>query len=432
MKRHDGDRALLFENVIGSGHAGGRQLPRRARPTSRPRSAPIATASATRCCGPSPIADRRRRWSTTRRAQTSFVIERDIDLGDAAAGAAPRARRRGPFRHRRRGHRARSRNRRAQRVVPPHAAARRQPDRDQARLRTPPARRPRAGDRGGRRPARSSCASAPISRSCTPAAFMGSQMPEDADELAAAGGIQGSAAGDDAGDHQRPARAGRHARSCSRPASRRPRRPPKVRSPSSSATQSVDAAAPIMTVDAVTHRPDPIYYAISGAGRETVMLRKYVLEASALRRCQDGGADRHRRQPHGGRAVPLPPRRPGRQAQPACTTVSNATPCSRRSPRSKDLDQVIVVDDDIDPHDPARRRVRAGDAGSRRHATLSDPGGTRPRVRAGVRSRACAPRSASTPPFRSTERERFRRVPFADVALAAGDFQSASTALRVR
>ena len=37
-----------------------------------------------------------------------------------------------------------------------------------------------------------------------------------------------------------------------------------------------------MTVDAVTHRRDPIYYAISGAGRETVMLRKYVLEASAL------------------------------------------------------------------------------------------------------------------------------------------------------
>ena len=43
-----------------------------------------------------------------------------------------------------------------------------------------------------------------------------------------------------------------------------------------------------MTFDAVTHRPDPIYYAINGAGRETVMLRKYVLEASALRR-------RHRR-----------------------------------------------------------------------------------------------------------------------------------------
>ena len=38
-----------------------------------------------------------------------------------------------------------------------------------------------------------------------------------------------------------------------------------------------------MTFDAVTHRPDPIYFAINGAGRETVMLRKYVLEASALR-----------------------------------------------------------------------------------------------------------------------------------------------------
>jgi 2,5-furandicarboxylate decarboxylase 1 len=45
---------------------------------------------------------------------------------------------------------------------------------------------------------------------------------------------------------------------------------------------SASGAAPVIEFTALTHRADPIYHAINGAGRETVMLRKYVLEASLL------------------------------------------------------------------------------------------------------------------------------------------------------
>ena len=41
--------------------------------------------------------------------------------------------------------------------------------------------------------------------------------------------------------------------------------------------------APVLEVSAVTHRDRPIYHAINGYGRETIMLRKYVLEASLLK-----------------------------------------------------------------------------------------------------------------------------------------------------
>src|SRR5262249_550865 len=41
--------------------------------------------------------------------------------------------------------------------------------------------------------------------------------------------------------------------------------------------------APVFEVTALTHRDRPIYHAINGYGRETVMLRKYVLEASLLK-----------------------------------------------------------------------------------------------------------------------------------------------------
>ena len=40
---------------------------------------------------------------------------------------------------------------------------------------------------------------------------------------------------------------------------------------------------PVFEVTAVTHRTKPIYHAINGYGRETIMLRKYVLEASLLK-----------------------------------------------------------------------------------------------------------------------------------------------------
>ncbi|MBI3076876.1 MAG: UbiD family decarboxylase [Deltaproteobacteria bacterium] len=108
--------------------------------------------------------------------------------------------------------------------------------------------------------------------------------------------------------------------------------------------------APVVRVKAVTHRRDPIYYAIIGA--ETRVLRKYVMEALIER------------------AV--------RASVPIVTDV-NLTPgglcrfhlvmaVRKRSPQDeglqrnavfaavaalKDLDLVIVVDDDIDIHNPA-------------------------------------------------------------------------------
>jgi len=254
-------------------------------------------------------------------------------------------------------------------------------------------------------------------------AFMGSQMPEESDELMAAGGIQGSPL------------AITRALTSDLPVPAECEIVLEARiSPTETTAEgpfaefvgysSVDAAAPIMTVDAVTHRPDPIYYAISGAGRETVMLRKYVLEASALRAVKT--------------AVPI-------------VTDVNLTAgglyrfhlvvqVAKRSPQHdglqrnamlaafaalKDLDQVIVVDDDIDPHDPVEveyavaTRVEASRdliliPGARGHeyVRVSDRG---MRTKMGI---------DATVPF--SERERFTRVPFADVALGKSDFHVGS------
>ncbi len=114
------------------------------------------------------------------------------------------------------------------------------------------------------------------------AATMGSQMPEHADELAVAGGL------------------------CGRPL-------PVVKAVSQDLLVPADSEivlegrmlidetvpegpfgefvgylapadlAPVVEITAVTHRDRPIYHAINGYGRETIMLRKYVLEASLLK-----------------------------------------------------------------------------------------------------------------------------------------------------
>ena len=251
------------------------------------------------------------------------------------------------------------------------------------------------------------------------AAFMGSQMPEESDELNAAGGIQNS-----------PLRMTRSLTSgLPVPAEceivLEARISPTETTPEGPFAEfvgysSVDDAAPIMTVDAVTMRRNPIYFAISGAGRETVMLRKYVLEASALRALKA--------------AVPI--------VSDANLTAGGlyrfhlVVQVAKRSPQHeglqrnamlaafaalKDLDQVIVVDDDIDPHDPteveyavATRMEASRDLvvipGARGHeyVRVSDRG---IRAKLGI---------DATVPF--AERDRFTRVPFADVSLNEGDF----------
>lgn len=114
---------------------------------------------------------------------------------------------------------------------------------------------------------------------------------------------------------------------------------------------SPEGDAPIFEITALTHRRDPIYHAINGFGRETVMLRKYVLEASLLKTLraavpivQDvdmsaGGLHRF----HATIAVKkTSPQHEGLQRNAILAAFGTL----------KDLELVTVVDDDIDLHDP--------------------------------------------------------------------------------
>jgi 2,5-furandicarboxylate decarboxylase 1 len=183
------------------------------------------------------------------------------------------------------------------------------------------------------------------------AATMGSQMPEHADELAAAGGLAG-----------RPL-----------PVVKAvtqdllvPAETEIVLEGRLSASETVREgpfgefigfmspadAAPVFEVSAVTHREHPIYLAINGYGRETIMLRKYVLEASLLKAVQP--------------AVPIvvdaEMTAGGLHRFHAIVQVRKSLPAQEGLQRNaimaafgalKDLDLVIVVDEDIDIRDPA-------------------------------------------------------------------------------
>lgn len=114
------------------------------------------------------------------------------------------------------------------------------------------------------------------------AATMGSQMPESADELAVAGGLAGRAltvAKAVSQDMLVPAES-------------------EYVLEGEILTDEVAmegpfgefvgfaapaADAPVLQITAVTHRAKPIYHVINGFGRETIILRKYVLEASLLK-----------------------------------------------------------------------------------------------------------------------------------------------------
>ncbi len=182
------------------------------------------------------------------------------------------------------------------------------------------------------------------------AATMGSQMPEQADELAVAGGLSGSALPvlkAVSQDLLVPAEAeivleGRML------AREQAREAPFGEFAGFSAPEG---DAPILQVTAVTRRAKPIYHAINGYGRETVMLRKYVLEASLLKGVQA--------------AVPIlvdvEMSAGGLHRFHAVLQVRKTSPQHEGFQRNamlaafavlKDLDLVIVVDDDIDIRDP--------------------------------------------------------------------------------
>ena len=109
--------------------------------------------------------------------------------------------------------------------------------------------------------------------------------------------------------------------------------------------------APIFEISALTHRKNPIYFAINGFGRETIMLRKYVLEASLLKAIQP--------------AVPIvldaEMTAGGLHRFHVIVQVKKTQPSHEGLQRNailasfgalKDLDLVIVVDEDIDIRNP--------------------------------------------------------------------------------
>jgi 2,5-furandicarboxylate decarboxylase 1 len=111
------------------------------------------------------------------------------------------------------------------------------------------------------------------------------------------------------------------------------------------------ADAPIVEISAITHRTNPIYQAINGYGRETIMLRKYVLEATLLNILQA--------------ATPIvldaEMTAGGLHRFHAVIQVKKTTPQHNGMQRNviaaafgalKDLDLVTVVDEDINIRDP--------------------------------------------------------------------------------
>jgi 2,5-furandicarboxylate decarboxylase 1 len=173
------------------------------------------------------------------------------------------------------------------------------------------------------------------------------------------------------------------------------------------------APAPVLKVSAVTHRKKPIYHAINGYGRETIVLRKYVLEASLLKVLRA--------------AIPIVKdvemTAGGLHRFHAIIQVEKKTPQHDGLQRNailaafgalKDLDLIIVVDEDIDIRDPldveyalATRMEASSDLilvpGARGHEYVR-AGNNGIRTKLGI--------DASVP---FDEKERFQRVEFSRV-----------------
>jgi len=245
------------------------------------------------------------------------------------------------------------------------------------------------------------------------AATMGSQMPEQADELAAAGGF------------------------CGRPL-------PVVKAVTQDLLVPAETEivlegrilpdemieegpfgefvgylsppgdAPIFEVTAVTHRERPIYQAINGYGYETTMLRKYVLESSLLKVLHA--------------AVPIvidaEMTLGGLHRFHAVLQVRKSTPQHEGMQRNailaafgalKDLDLVIVVDEDIDirsPHDVEYALATRMEA-SRDLFVVPDARGHE-YIRVGKNGVRAKLGVDATIPF--GEKSRFARCEFVDVA----------------
>jgi len=188
--------------------------------------------------------------------------------------------------------------------------------------------------------------------------------------------------------------------------------------------------APVFEITAVTHRAAPIYHAINGYGRETIMLRKYVLEASLLKVLQA--------------AVPIvidaEMTAGGLHRFHAVVQVRKATPQHDGLQRNaifaafgalKDLDLVIVVDEDIDirdPHDVEYALATRMEAS--RDLVVMPAARGHEYIRVGQNGIRAKLGIDATVPF--AEKARFARCAFDEVAIDAKALSNDADAIRAR
>jgi 2,5-furandicarboxylate decarboxylase 1 len=259
------------------------------------------------------------------------------------------------------------------------------------------------------------------------AATMGSQMPEHADEIAAAGAFRGqplSVAKAVTQDLLVPADTEIVLEGRILPEETTEEGPfgefVGYLSPSGS--------APILEVTAVTHRSRPLYQAINGFGFETPMLRKYVLEASLHKVLQS--------------AVPIivdaEMTAGGLHRFHAVLQVRKTTAQHEGLQRNailaafgalKDLDLIIVVDEDIDirnPHEIEYALATRMEASRDLFVVPAARGHEYVRIgQNGIRAKVGID---ATVPFQ--EKDRFRRCEFMDVEIDATSVSSDLPLLR--
>jgi len=183
------------------------------------------------------------------------------------------------------------------------------------------------------------------------------------------------------------------------------------------------ANAPILEITAITHREAPIYHAINGFGRETIMLRKYVLEASLLKVLRA--------------AVPIVVDAEitagGLHRFHAVVQVRKDLPQHNGLQRNailasfgalKDLDLVTVVDEDIDIRDPLDVEYAVATRMEASKDLILIPGARgHEYVRAGQNGIRAKLGIDATVAFE--DKLKFRRIEFASVTVSQNDFTQA-------
>lgn len=173
--------------------------------------------------------------------------------------------------------------------------------------------------------------------------------------------------------------------------------------------------APVVEITAITHRRRPIYHAINGYGRETVMLRKYVLEASLLKGVQPAvpiviDAEMTAGGLHRFHAV-IQVRKTSAQHD---GLQRNAILAAFGT--LKDLDMVIAVDHDIDIRNPMDVEYALATRVEASRDVFMVPGARgHEYVRAGANGIRTKLGIDATVPF--AEQARFTRLSFADVEI---------------